>query len=162
MPIKRLKKFLKENKVKYVSIKHSPAYTAQEIAAQAHVPGKALAKTVMVKVEGKMAMCVLPASYKVDFAELKKATGVKDCELATEKEFQEYFPESELGAMPPFGNLYEMDTYVAESLTENEEIAFNAGSHSELVKMDYSTFESLVQPKIVRFSFKQLPGKDGD
>ncbi len=162
MPIKRLKKYLKENKVKYVSIKHSPAYTAQEIAAAAHVPGKALAKTVMVKVEGKMAMCVLPASYKVDFAELKEAAGIKDCELATEKEFQEYFPESELGAMPPFGNLYDMDTYVAESLTENEEIAFNAGSHTELLKMDYATFERLVQPKIVRFSFKQLPGKDGD
>ncbi len=160
MPIKRLKKFLKENKVKFKSIKHSPAYTAQEIAAAAHVPGKALAKTVMVKVGGKMAMCVLPASYKVDFAELKEAAGVDDCELATEKEFQEFFPESELGAMPPFGILYDMDTYVAESLTENEEIAFNAGTHSELVKMDYSTFEELVKPKVVKFSFKQLPGMD--
>ena len=160
MPIKRLKKFLKEHKVKFDSIKHSPAYTAQEIAAAAHVPGKALAKTVMVKVEGKMAMCVLPASYKVDFAELKRAAGVKDCELATEKEFQEYFPESELGAMPPFGNLYDMDTYVAESLRENEEIAFNAGSHSELIKMDYATYEKLVQPKVVKFSFKQLPGAE--
>jgi len=160
MPIKRLKKYLKENKVKYVSIKHSPAYTAQEIAAAAHVPGKALAKTVMVKVEGKMAMCVLPASYKVDFAELKEAAGIKDCELASEKEFQEFFPESELGAMPPFGNLYDMDTYVAESLTENEEIAFNAGSHKKLLKMDYATYASLVQPKIVKFSFKELPGKE--
>ncbi|MFC1627660.1 aminoacyl-tRNA deacylase [Gemmatimonadota bacterium] len=160
MPIKRLKKYLNENKVKYVSVKHSPAYTAQEIAAEAHVPGKALAKTVMVKVDGKMAMCVLPASYKVDFAELKQAASMKDCELATEKEFQEYFPESELGAMPPFGNLYDMDTYVAESLTVNEEIAFNAGSHTELLKMEYAAYESLVQPKIVKFSFKQLPGKD--
>ena len=152
MPVKRLKEFLDSHDIKYVIISHSRAFTAQETATSAHIPVKELAKTVMVKMNGKMAMSILPASSKVDFELLKKATGSSKVEIASEKEFKDMFPECEVGAMPPFGNLYGMDVFVAESLTEDEEIAFNAGSHRELVKMAYKDFERLVKPKVTKFS----------
>ena len=152
MPVQKLKEFLDSHNIKYVVISHSRAFTAQETAATAHVPVKELVKTVMVKINGKMAMAVLPASAKVDFDLLKKATGSATIEIANEKEFKDLFPDCEIGAMPPFGNLYGMDVFVAESLTEDKEIAFNAGSHRELVKMAYKDFERLVKPKIVKFS----------
>ncbi len=154
MPVKKLKDFLDSNGVKYVAITHSPAATAQEVAASAHVPGKEMAKTVMLKLDGKMAMAVLPASYKVDFDLMKVAAGAERVELAGESEFGEIFPECELGAMPPFGNLYGIEVFVAESLAEDEEITFNAGSHVELIRMFYKDFESLVKPKVVKFSAK--------
>ena len=113
-----------------------------------------MAKTVMVKLNGKMAMVVLPASYKIDFELLKSATAAGTVELATEPEFKDLFPGCELGAMPPFGNLYGMQTYVAQKLTEDEEIAFNAGTHSELIKLSYADFERLVKPTIVSISAK--------
>jgi Ala-tRNA(Pro) deacylase len=152
MPVKKLKEFLDSNKVKYVSISHSPAFTAQQIAASAHIPGKDLAKTVMIKIDNNMAMAVLPASLKVDFDLLKKEVGSKKIELATEHEFKDLFPECEIGAMPPFGNLYGMDVYVAQRLTEDTDIAFNAGSHTELIKLAYTDYEKLVKPKILKFS----------
>ncbi len=152
MPWTQVKEFLDENNVPYVSISHSPAYTAQGIAASAHVRGKELAKTVMVKLHGKLAMAVMPAPYKVNFDKLKDAIGEASVELASEHEFERMFPDCELGAMPPFGNLYDMDVYVARSLTENDEIAFNAGTHSELIRMAYADFERLVQPRVLRFT----------
>ena len=152
MPVQKLKEFLDSHNIKYVTISHSRAFTAQETAATVHVPVKELVKTVMVKINGKMAMAVLPASCKVDFDLLKKATRAATIEIASEKEFKDLFPDCEIGAMPPFGNLYGMDVFVAESLTEDKEIAFNAGSHRELVKMAYKDFERLVKPKIVKFS----------
>ena len=152
MPVKRLKEFLDSHSMKYVTISHSRAFTAQETATSAHIPGKELAKTVMVKADGKMAMAVLPASYKVDFDLLKKATGSGKIEIADEEEFKGLFPGCEVGAMPPFGNLYGMDVFVAKSLTEDEEIAFNAGSHRELVRMAYKDFEGLVKPRVMKFS----------
>ena len=152
MPLKRLKKFLDDNNIKYVIIYHSRAFTAKETAISAHIPGKELAKTVMVKIDGKMAMAVLPASHKVNFDLLKAATNSGKVELASEKEFKDLFPECEVGAMPPFGNFYGINVYVTESLAEDEEIAFNAGSHRELVKMAYKDFEKLAKPKVVKFS----------
>ena len=152
MPVKRLKEFLDSNNIQYVTISHSPAYTAQAIAASAHVSGKELAKTVMVKVDGKMAMAVLPASYQVDFALMKEAVGAKQLELATEAEFKDLFSECEVGAMPPFGNLYDMEVFAAAKLAEDDEIAFNAGSHTELIRLAYQDFERLVKPTVVRFS----------
>jgi Ala-tRNA(Pro) deacylase len=152
MPVKRLKEFLDSHNMKYVTISHSRAFTAQETATSAHIPRKELAKTVMVKADGKMAMAVLPASYKVDFDLLKKATGSGKIEIADEEEFKGLFPGCEVGAMPPFGNLYGMDVFVAKSLTEDEEIAFNAGSHRELVRMAYKDFEGLVKPRVLKFS----------
>lgn len=154
MPIKKLREFLDEQNVKYVVISHSPAYTAQEIAASAHIPGKEIAKTVIIKVDGKMAMAVLPAPYKIDFELLQKALGAKNIELATEEEFKYLFPGCEIGAMPPFGNLYNMPTYAGETLGEQEEIAFNAGSHKELVKLSHKDYVRLVKPTIIRFSRK--------
>jgi Ala-tRNA(Pro) deacylase len=152
MPVDKLKRFLDENGVKYVVISHSRAYTAQEVAASAHIPGKELAKTVVVKIDGKIAMAVLPASYKVDFNQLCKEIGGCKVELASEKEFKDIFPDCEVGAMPPFGNLYGMRVFVAKTLTEDEEISFNAGTHTELVRMKYSDFQRLVQPEAVQFS----------
>ena len=152
MPAKKLKEFLDKSKIKYVAISHSPAFTSQEIAASAHVPGRELAKTVIVKVDGRMAMAVLPAPQKIDFKALKKATGARTVELASEQEFADRFPECEAGAMPPFGNLYGMDVYVAQNLTEDPEIAFNAGSHTELIKLAYKDFERLVRPKLLKFA----------
>jgi len=152
MPVEKLKSYLDENKIKYVTIKHSSAYTAQEIAALAHIPGKDLAKTVIIKINGKMAMAVLPASYKVSFDELKETLGMTEVRLAYEQEFIDKFPDCEAGAMPPFGNIYGMEVYVADSLAEDEEIAFNACNHTELIKMKFSDFEKLVKPKRIRFS----------
>jgi len=152
MPSRKLKEYLDKNKIKYISIQHSPAYTTQEIAAQSHIPGKMLAKTVIVKIEGKMAMVVLPANRKVILSEIKEALDAEKVSLASEDEFKGLFPDCEIGAMPPFGNLYGMDVYVSPELAAEQEIAFNAGSHTELIKMPYKDFERLVQPKVISFS----------
>ncbi|MFB3924600.1 MAG: aminoacyl-tRNA deacylase [Syntrophales bacterium] len=152
MPVKKLKEFLDDNKIKYVTVIHSPAYTAQEIAARAHIKGKNLAKTVMVIVDGRMAMAVLPASSKVDFDYLKKELGAKKAELATEEEFKGMFPDCEVGAMPPFGNLYGMEVFADQALEGDEEIAFSAGTHTELIKLPFADFKRLVKPRIARLS----------
>jgi Ala-tRNA(Pro) deacylase len=152
MPVRKLKEFLDGQKVKYVSISHSPAYTALEVAASAHVSGRELAKTVIVKVDGRMAMVVLPAASRIAFDLLTKQIGGRQVELAVEQEFQDRFPGCELGAMPPFGNLYGMDVFVSESLAEEEDLAFSAGSHSELIRLKYEDFERLVKPKKVSIS----------
>lgn len=154
MPAETLRTFLDDAGVKYVSIRHSPAYTAQEIAARAHIPGKELAKTVMVKVDGDLAMAVVPASYRVDLDALAEVAGGASVELAREPDFEARFPDAELGAMPPFGNLYDMDVYVSETLAEDDEIAFNAGSHSELIRMDTGDFRRLAEPTVGAFSVK--------
>ena len=111
-----------------------------------------MVKTVMVKINGKMAMAILPASYHVDFNMLKEITGEENLRLASESEFKDMFPDCEVGAMPPFGNLYGMEVYAALSLTDDEEIAFNAGTHTEVIRMEYKDFERLVKPKILKFS----------
>ena len=152
MPIDRLRKYLEENHVKYVTVSHSPAFTAQEIAASAHVPGKELAKTVMVKLDGKMAMVVLPAPDKVSAHRLKEVTGAREVELASEKEFADLFPTCEVGAMPPFGNLWDLEVFADSHLREDEDIVFNAGSHTELVKLPFAEYERLVRPKIADIS----------
>lgn len=150
----KLIEFLDKHKTKYEVISHSLAYTAQEIAASAHIPGKRLAKTVIVQIDGDTIMAVLPASYRVDFKLLKKVIGASKLELLREEEFKDLFPDCDIGAMPPFGNLYDMQVLVAESLAEEEEIAFNAGSHTDLIKMAYKDYERLVKPKVVKFSSK--------
>ncbi len=154
MPTQKIKEFLNENGIKFVTITHSPAYTAQEIAAMAHIPGKEMAKTVLVKIDGKMVMTVLPASDKVDLEALKEATKAESVRLAQEQEFINKFPGCDVGAMPPFGNLYNIEVIVAENLSEDEEIAFNAGTHTELIKMSYKDFERLVKPMKLQFSMK--------
>jgi Ala-tRNA(Pro) deacylase len=128
------------------------AFTSQEIAASAHISGNEMAKTVMLKVDGRLAMAVLPASYKVNFGILSDVVGSKNIELASEQEFQFRFPDCEVGAMPPFGNLWNMNVYVSERLGFNKDIVFNAGSHTELIRMSYKDFEQLVRPKVVNYS----------
>ena len=153
MPIStKLKNYLDTNHVKYMTITHSKAYTAQEIAAAVHIPGKEMAKAVIMKLDGMYTMAVLPASYKIDFALLAKAAGASKAELATEKEFENMFPECEVGAMPIFGNIYDIPVYVAESLADDEEVVFNAGSHTQAVKLAYTDFQKLAKPKVLRFS----------
>jgi Ala-tRNA(Pro) deacylase len=152
MPATKLKQFLDTNNVRYLSIRHSPAYTAQEIAALAHIPGRELAKTVMVKIDGAMAMAVLPATKRLDPESLKQAAGAQTSVLASEQEFANLFPDCEPGAMPPFGNLYGMKVYADQTLTADEHIAFNAGTHAELVQMTYQDFARLVQPAVAPLS----------
>ena len=156
MPKKKLIEYLDENKIKYVVISHSPAFTAQEIAASAHIRGKELAKTVVIKIDGKMSIAVLPASYNIQFESLKAMLGAETVRLAYEQEFIDKFPDCEIGAMPPFGNLYNMDVFVAESLADTKEIAFNACSHDQLIKMDYSDFEKLVKPVRLKFTYHTM------
>jgi Ala-tRNA(Pro) deacylase len=155
MPTTKVREFLDSHHVKYVVIGHSPAYTAQEIASLAHVSGKEMAKTVMVKVDGKMAMAVLPASYKVDFEGLKQGVGAKKVELAHEAEYRHLYPYCETVSMHPIANLYYKTDYVSGRLTEDEEIAFYSGTLTELFMMKYQDFEKLVKPKVIQFA---MPG----
>jgi len=152
MPTARLKEFLDSHEVKYVTLEHSKAFTAAEIAALAHVPGREMAKTVMVDVDGHMAMAVLPASLRVSFDQLRAAIGAQTVMLSNERDFVERFPGCEVGAMPPFGNLYGMEVYVADSLARQEEIAFNAGTHTEVIRMAWTDYERLVQPLVMDFA----------
>ena len=152
MPAKKLKEYLDSHHILYETISHSMAFNAQRVAATTHIPGKEMAKTVVVKVDGNMAMAVLPASYKIDLDQLKIATGAALVELASEMEFKSHFPDCEPGAMPPFGNLYDMKVYVAHSLSEDKMIAFNAGTHIELIRMAYRDFDRLVHPTVLKFS----------
>ena len=152
MPFNQLREFLEANEVHFETISHEPAFTAQEIAESAHVPGKEMAKTVMVKVDGDLAMAVLPAPDHVSTSRLKAITGAERVELASEGEFAERFPECEVGAMPPFGNLWGLTVFVDNRLREDEQIVFNAGSHDELVKLAYTDYERLVNPVAVQLS----------
>ena len=158
MPNEKLRGFLEERNIKYVSIRHSPAYTAQEVAASAHVKGQNMAKTVMVKLDGELAMTVMPAHYCVDIDKLRDVTGKDSVELAHENEFASRFRDCEPGAMPPFGNIYDMDVYVDETLTRDREISFNAGSASEIVRMSYEDYAELVHPKIEDFASRMEHG----
>lgn len=152
MPVSKLTNLLNEEHIDYVTIPHSTAFTAQEAAASAHIPGIEFAKTVIVKIDGNLAMVVLPASYRINLGLLKQETDAEQVELASEEDFKDVFPECETGAMPPFGNLYGLDVYVEESLLDDSEIALNAGSHNELVQISYADFERIVHPNIGRFT----------
>jgi len=151
MTVHKLKDFLDKHKVKYVSITHSTAYASSEIAASAHVKGKNLAKTVIVKLDGKLAMAVLPSNYHVNLEGLRVASLSGSVALAGEADFARQFPGCEEGAMPPFGNLYGIPVYVDTSLTEDEEIAFNACSHTESIQLAFKDFQKLVKPTVAAF-----------
>jgi Ala-tRNA(Pro) deacylase len=148
----RLTDYLDAHKLKYVLIQHSPAYTAREVAVSAHIPLREVAKTVVLTIDEKHILAVLPATEMVDLNLLRKALGTIAVRLTSESEFNALFPDCEVGAMPPFGNLFKMDVIVSESLAEEEEIAFNSGSHRDLIKMSYKDFERLVHPKVLPFS----------
>ncbi|MEQ1440344.1 YbaK/EbsC family protein [Fontimonas sp. SYSU GA230001] len=146
MAMNKLRDYLDAHHVRYAVISHSPAYTAPEIAQSAHVPGKQLAKTVIVKVDGRLVMAVLPSTQHVHTEAMRKSIGAQEIVLASESEFAGRFPDCEPGAMPPFGHLYGIEVFVSPRLAEDEMICFNAGNHRELIRMSYADFERLAQP----------------
>ena len=148
----RLRQFLEENQVPYEVQTHPEAYTAQEIAAALHVKGKFLAKVVMVRDGERMLMTVLPATHRVNLDRLREVLGSPEARLATEEEFKDLFPDCEPGAEPPFGNLYHLEVLVDQSLTEDERIYFNAGTHHETVSIRYEDFHRLVKPQVAQFA----------
>jgi Ala-tRNA(Pro) deacylase len=152
MPVlTKLKEFLHANRVKYEVRAHRTAYTAQEVAAVEHVPGRDMAKVVIVRDGGEYLMAVLPAPYHVDLKRFGRAVGRTDLCLATEAEFAHLFPGCEPGAMPPFGNLYGIPVWVDKLLTRDDEIVFNAGNHEQTVHMKYADFARLVKPRVAPF-----------
>lgn len=152
MALRDLMSYLDQNNVRYIVLYHSPAYTAQGIAGLAHIPGQELAKTVIVLLDGKLVMAVLPAKYHVDLMLLKKRAKAKTVELATEEDFQGRFTGCETGAMPPFGNLFGVPVYADQTLEMDQEIAFNAGTHRELIRMSWQDYKRLVQPTMMSFA----------
>ena len=152
MALASLTEYLDQNHVKYVIITHSPAYTAEGIAGLTHISGKELAKTVMVKLDEKMVMAVLPANLHVDLANLKRALKAKTVELASEDDFRDRFADCETGAMPPFGNLFGLPVFADENLARDKEIAFNAGTHRELIRMSWDDYHRLAEPMVLRFA----------
>lgn len=153
MPIaSKLREYLEKEGVPFQVISHSPAYTAQEIAAEMHVSGKLVAKAVVMRVGGDLVMAVLPGNHRVDVEKLSLAMGGADCAMATERQMQDRFPGCELGAEPPFGNLYDMPVWASQALTQDEEIVFNCGTHTEAIRMKYADFARLVRPRVADFS----------
>ena len=148
----RLEAYLRENKVPFQVQHHAQAFTAQEIAASEHVPGKMLAKVVMVFAEGKMVMLALPATHRVDLTKAGRVLGAKDVRLAREDEFAAAFPDCEVGAMPPFGNLYDLPVYIDKALAEDETIVFNAGTHTDTISLKYTDYERLAKPTVADFA----------
>ena len=138
--------YLKEHGVPFKTLQHPPAYTAQEMAAEEHVSGNLVAKAVVVKGDGKYALCALPASYKLDMGKVARALEAKSAKLVDERDMAKLFPDVEVGAEPPFGNLWNLPTLVDEHLAADEEIVFQAGTHREAIRMRYADYESLVQP----------------
>lgn len=148
----RVKKFLDENNATYEHLEHAPVYTAQEVAQAIRTPGKEVAKTVILRDDQGFAMAVLPATRKVDLDALRRAAGRPELRLANESEFKNLFPNTEIGAMAPFGNLYDVPVFVDQSLREDESITFNAGTHADALRMPYAVYERLVSPVVATFS----------
>ena len=152
MTATKLKAFLERHDVKYETITHSPTYTAPETAQSAHVSGRDFAKTVIVERDTGLAMVVLPADRKIVLSDLREMLADEELKLASEGDFVARFPDCEAGAMPPFGNLYGLPVYVARGLADEPEIAFNAGTHRDVIKMSFADFERLVQPIVLEFA----------
>ena len=153
--LKKLTDYLDSNSVKYIVTTHSPAYTATEVADSTHVPRNDVAKTVMLEMDGKLCMSVLPSSYMVDFKLLRRELSAGDVELASEGDFKTAFPDCDVGAMPPFGNLFGINVVVDKTLAGNHDILFNAGNHRETVRMAYPDFERLVKPRVCSFGVRR-------
>jgi Ala-tRNA(Pro) deacylase len=150
----RLENYLRENQVRFAEHHHPRAVSAQEVAASEHVPGRMLAKTVMVLADREMVMLALPAPYQVDLEKAAAALGVDEVRLAEEEEFEDSFPDCEVGAMPPFGNLYGVPVYVEKTLAEDETIVFRSGTHTETMSVTYTDFERLVEPIVAQFALR--------
>ncbi len=145
--------FLETNSAKYEVTQHQPTYSAQQMAAAEHVSGREVAKPVLIKADGKYYMCVLPACCKVDLDTLKKDLGAAHLALAGEDEMSKLFADCELGAEPPFGNLYGLETLMDENLEADEHIVFQAGTHEQAIRMATLDYKELVSPRVLRFSY---------
>lgn len=156
MPCSQLLDYLKQNNVEFELTEHPCAYSASDVAFKAGVSGRLFAKTVLVKLDGHMAMAVLPADSRIDFQLLRELAGAATISLAVESDFDDRFPECELGAMPPFGHLFGMEVFVAGSMIRADMISFNAGTHTEILTLPYWEFERLVEPQIGSFSFRRM------
>ena len=150
----RLENYLRENQVPFEEQHRPRAVTAQEVAASEHVPGRMLAKTVMVLADGEMVMLALPAPYQVDLEKAGAALAVDEARLAEEEEFEDTFSDCEVGAMPPFGNLYGVPVYVEKTLAEDETIVLRSGTHTETMSVSYSDFERLMEPTVAQFALR--------
>lgn len=155
---KKLISYLDEKKVNYEVLHHAAAFTAQTIAAAEHVKGRHHAKVVMVKSGGQHLMAVLPADSRLDLEKLENVTG-KPAFLEHEAEFKDLFPDCVPGAMPPFGDLYGVPTYVDKSLTNQDYIVFEAGTHTDAIKLRYPDYERAAKPKVEDFAIKLHPVK---
>lgn len=156
MPVEQLKQYLDSNNVQYVSIEHSVAYTAKEIADRVNLKGDQMAKTVMVNLDGCMSMVVLPSSCRIRWDQFMRAMGTELVSLACEDEFKDRFPECEVGAMPPFGNLYDIPVYMYEGFDESGDIAFRAGNYHEVIKMKLSDYMNLAHPMTLNEGFAKI------
>ncbi len=150
--VDRLQAYFRAEQVPFVLRHHAAAFTAQEVAASEHVPGKIVTKVVIVFADGQLAMLALPASYVVDFGKLKEALRAQSVRLAEEREFAASFPDCDVGAMPPFGNLYGVPIYVDRSLSEDETIVFQAGTHTDTMSVRFEDFERLARPTVLEFA----------
>jgi Ala-tRNA(Pro) deacylase len=149
----KLESYLRDNQVSFEIHHHPTAFTAQEVAASEHTPGKMVAKVVMVIADGELIMLAMPAPYKADLNRLGEALGATEVRLANEEEFASAFPDCEVGAMPPFGNLYDLPVYVDEALAEDETIVVQAGTHTDTMHLKYADFERLIEPTVVGFAY---------
>jgi Ala-tRNA(Pro) deacylase len=151
----RLESYLNEHQVPFQIQQHVRAFSAQKIAEGEHIPGNMVAKTVIVLADNQMIELVLPASYRADLNKFRAILQAKEVRLAHEEEFFDAFPDCEVGAMPPFGNLYGVPVYVEESLTKQETIVFPVGTYTETMSLHYADFERLVHPKVIAFAQPQ-------
>jgi len=151
---RKLKQYLDEQHAPYDVLQHEEKFTSPEIAESLHVPGREMAKVVMVQTDGRLVMAVLPSNRFVDLIRFAEATHAEMVGLATEEDFRRCFPDCEVGAMPPFGNLYGIEVLVDESLARDEEIAFEAGNHHEAIRMKFRDYSELVQPRVADFGQK--------
>jgi Ala-tRNA(Pro) deacylase len=149
---------LNESKVRYEILHHPEAVTAQRIAQAEHVKGRHHAKVVMIKSGGERLMAVLPADHQIDLEKVGKVIG-KTASLDSEKEFKSLFPDCAIGAMPPFGNLYGLPTFVDKSLAAQDYIVFEAGTHSDAIKLSYRDYEKIVKPEVEDLAIKLQPMK---
>jgi Ala-tRNA(Pro) deacylase len=144
----KVQEYLQQEHVAFQVLEHPPAYTAQEVAAEEHVSGNRTAKAVVVKADSDFAVCVLPASFKLDLGKVARAMKVRQVRLADESEMARIFPDVEVGAEPPFGNLYNLPTLVDQNLVHEEDILFSAGTHRHAIRMKYGDFARLAQPRV--------------
>ena len=156
MSTRRVREFLDGSHLKYAMISHSAAYTAQEIAESTHIPGRELAKAVVVDLDGKLALAVVPASSHVDLFKLASCAGASFARVADENDFIDRFEGCQIGAAPPIGLIFGMDTYVDHALAREEWIAFNAGTHTDLIAMKFADYRRAARPKVVSIATEHL------